>query len=481
MITITFAKEIKNTVDVQVFTTIGDKLNARYVSVNQKKNIQTALKQAGFKDNTDKIIDLFGGEIKTVVAGVKKDSDELAYQTLGGKLASRLSADETVVYYADGAGLSDTNEAVNVAFGLLLGSYRFDKYKTKEKKEDKSKLKKVIFIVENPNEAKKLFKDKQIIAESVCFARDLCNEPANALTPKIYASKINALEKTTGLSVDVLTLNELKEKKFGMLLSVAQGSVNEPRVVVIKWRGNPKKKGYDVGLVGKGVTFDSGGISLKPGAGMGAMKQDMTGSAVVTATLNACALREVKMNVIGIVGLVENMPSGSATRPGDIVTSLSGQTVEILNTDAEGRLVLGDCLWYIQSEYGVKKVIDVATLTGAIAVALGEEYAGLFTNNDDFAGELRECGKQSGEELWRMPMNKAFDKMIDSPVADMKNIGGRNAGSSTAACFLGRFIQEGTVWAHLDIAGVDDTEKGTPICPKGATGWGVRLLSTLIK
>ncbi len=481
MITITFAKEIKNTVDVQVFTTIGDKLNARYVSVNQKKNIQTALKQAGFKDNTDKIIDLFGGEIKTVVAGVKKDSDELAYQTLGGKLASRLSADETVVYYADGAGLSDTKEAVNVAFGLLLGSYRFDKYKTKEKKEDKSKLKKVIFIVENPNEAKKLFKDKQIIAESVCFARDLCNEPANALTPKIYASKINALEKTTGLSVDVLTLNELKEKKFGMLLSVAQGSVNEPRVVVIKWRGNPKKKCYDIGLVGKGVTFDSGGISLKPGAGMGAMKQDMTGSAVVTATLNACALREVKMNVIGIVGLVENMPSGSATRPGDIVTSLSGQTVEILNTDAEGRLVLGDCLWYIQSEYGVKKVIDVATLTGAISVALGEEYAGLFTNNDDFADELRSCGKESGEELWRMPMNKAFDKMIDSPIADMKNIGGRNAGSSTAACFLGRFIQEGTVWAHLDIAGVDDTEKGTPICPKGATGWGVRLLNALIK
>ncbi|MGN1063151.1 MAG: leucyl aminopeptidase family protein, partial [Alphaproteobacteria bacterium] len=279
---------------------------------------------------------------------------------------------------------------------------------------------------------------------------------------------------------DILTLKELKAQKFGMLLSVAQGSANEPRVAVMKWMGNPKKKSFDLGLVGKGVTFDSGGISLKPGAGMGDMKQDMTGAAVVTATLRAAAHRQVKSNVIGIVGLVENMPSGTATRPGDIVTSLSGQTVEILNTDAEGRLVLGDCLWYMQQTYGVTKIIDVATLTGATMRALGDEYAGLFSNDEAFAQTLTEAGLASGEKVWRLPMNEAYDKLIDSPVADMKNIGGSNAGGSTAACFLGRFIKPKTVWAHLDIAGVDKEEKGQPLCPKGATGWGVRLLNRLI-
>ena len=331
----------------------------------------------------------------------------------------------------------------------------------------------------NPTQAKKEFEKLKIIADSVYMARDLCSEPANVLTPIAFGEIISQLSEL-GLEVDILPYDELVRQGFGLLLSVAQGSSNKPCVAIIKWHGNSKKKGYEYGLVGKGVTFDSGGISLKPATGMGDMKQDMTGAGVVTATMRSLACQKVKKNIVGIVGLVENMPSGHATRPGDIVQSLSGQTVEILNTDAEGRLVLADCLTYLQNTFKPAKIIDLATLTGAILISLGEEYAGLFSNDDSFADELLQTGKATNEQLWRMPMNDAFDKMIDSSVADMKNIGGKYAGSSTAACFLGRFIQKGNTWAHLDIAGVDKYEKSKPTCPKGATGWGVMLLSELI-
>ena len=245
-----------------------------------------------------------------------------------------------------------------------------------------------------------------------------------------------------------------------MLLSVAQGSVNSPRVAVLQWKGRKDAKEFDLGLVGKGVTFDSGGISLKPAANMGDMKGDMTGSAVVVAAIKAAALQKLPVNVVGVVGLVENMPSGSATRPGDIVRSMSGQTVEIVNTDAEGRLVLGDCLWYIQEKFGVKKIINVATLTGSTMMTFGFEYAGLFANDDKLAAELTACGETSGEKLWRLPINAEYDKLMDSDIADMKNTGPRLAGGITAACFLQRFIKEGVKWAHLDIAGVDKDENG---------------------
>lgn len=472
MITISFAKEAKNTT-VRIIPTVKNTVS-NFLTATEKKDINAALKQADFSAQSGKIIDIYGKNGKTIIAGLKEEQNELSLQNLGGSLVSHLSKDAEAVFYT-----SDDNMAINVAFGMVLGAYKFDKYLTKVKPENKPKLKKVTFIVDNVSAVKSAFKEKQAIIDAVYLARDLCNEPANALTPKIFADKIVALKKT-GLDVEILTLKELKAKKFGMLLSVAQGSDNEPRVAIMKWMGNPKQKSFDLGLVGKGVTFDSGGISLKPGAGMGDMKQDMTGAGVVTATMQSIATRKIKANIIGIVGLVENMPSGSASRPGDIVTSLSGQTVEILNTDAEGRLVLGDCLWYMQSEYKVKKIIDLATLTGAIMMALGEEYAGLFTNDDTLSTQLISAGIKSGEQLWRMPMNKAYDKMIDSPIADMKNIGGRVAGGSTAACFLGRFIKEDTLWAHLDIAGVDNFEKGTPTCPKGASGWGVRLLNEFI-
>lgn len=249
----------------------------------------------------------------------------------------------------------------------------------------------------------------------------------------------------------------------------------------MKWRGKPEQEEFDIGLVGKGVTFDAGGISLKPANGMWDMKGDMTGAAVVVASLKALALQRAPVNAAGIVGLVENMPSGSATRPGDVVTSMSGQTVEIQNTDAEGRLVLGDCLWYIQETLGVDRLIDVATLTGATMRALGDQYAGLFTNDDRMSADMIKAGEESAERLWRLPLGEGYNKMIDSDIADMKNIGGANAGGSTAACFLQRFVKPGTKWSHLDIAGVDRDEKGHPLCPKGATGFGVRVINRYLR
>lgn len=475
MITIQFSKTVSKEAAVKILTvTEGKKAKAGLLTPAEKKAMQAGINQSEFKGKAGTSCVILGGASKIILLGVGENPDALAYQTAGGVLAGLVKSDTSAV-----CEITDADMSTQVAFGLLLGAYQFDKYMTKAKSEPKQKFKQITFITPNPAAAKAAFKDKQIIAESVYLARDLCSEPANVLTPKTFADKIAGLQ-SDGVQVDILSLKELKAKKFGMLLSVAQGSVNEPRVAVMKWIGNPKKKTFDLGLVGKGVTFDSGGISLKPGAGMGDMKQDMTGAAVVTATVRAAALRKVKSNIIGIVGLVENMPSGTATRPGDIVTSLSGQTVEVLNTDAEGRLVLGDCLWYLQQTYKVQKIIDLATLTGATMRALGDEYAGLFANDDTLAADVTVAGETSGEKVWRMPMNDAYNKMIDSPIADMKNIGGINAGGSTAACFLGRFIQDGVTWAHLDIAGVDKEEKGRPVCPKGATGWGVRLLNELI-
>ncbi|MBQ9090193.1 MAG: leucyl aminopeptidase [Alphaproteobacteria bacterium] len=468
MMQIQFAKSLKSDI-TQIYSTDSNKFQ-----LNQ--TTKQALKQANFKGKNAEFVTVLGGKTKIIIAGLgqKKTPDE--YQKVGGQLSSLLEQETHVVYYPSQQ--NEITECIHVAFGLLLGSYRFNKYKTQQKSEQPL-LEKITFIVSNPTQAKKEFEKLKIIADSVYMARDLCSEPANVLTPIAFGEIISQLSEL-GLEVDILPYDELVRQGFGLLLSVAQGSSNKPCVAIIKWHGNSKKKGYEYGLVGKGVTFDSGGISLKPATGMGDMKQDMTGAGVVTATMRSLACQKVKKNIVGIVGLVENMPSGHATRPGDIVQSLSGQTVEILNTDAEGRLVLADCLTYLQNTFKPAKIIDLATLTGAILISLGEEYAGLFSNDDSFADELLQTGKATNEQLWRMPMNDAFDKMIDSSVADMKNIGGKYAGSSTAACFLGRFIQKGNTWAHLDIAGVDKYEKSKPTCPKGATGWGVMLLSELI-
>ena len=445
--------------------------------------VKKAIAQAAFSGKYESFVEVFGASGKIIVAGLGEKPNALALQNLGGALVKKLFKDSVACFYVSeikGCKLSCEEIAHNIAFGLMIGSYRFDKYFTKKKQEDYPSLEQVIFKVENPAQVSENFKDFAALGNAVRYARDLCNEPSNYLSPEVFAADIKRLEYL-GLQVDVLSQKELEEKEFNLLLSVAQGSVKEPRVAVITWKGNPNSDEFVCGLVGKGVTFDSGGISLKPAAGMWDMKRDMTGAAVVVASLKALALQKAPLNVVGIVGLVENMPSGHATRPGDIVTSMSGQTVEILNTDAEGRLVLSDCLWYLQEKFHMQNIIDIATLTGATMRALGNEYAGIFANDDKMCHALIEAGEQSGEKLWRLPMNEVYNKMIDSDVADMKNIGGANAGGSTAACFLGRFVKKGVNWSHLDIAGVDDEEKGTPLCPKGATAFGVRLLNKYLR
>lgn len=365
--------------------------------------------------------------------------------------------------------------AAHLATGAKLRSYRFDKYRTKLKAEDKPKLKTVSVASASVEKAKKAFAPLSAIADSILFTRDLVSEPANILYPATLAAECRKLSKL-GVKVEVLGEAQMTKLGMGSLLGVGQGSVRESQLVVMQYYGG-KKGAKPVALVGKGVTFDTGGISIKPAGGMEEMKWDMGGSAAVIGTMHALAARGAKVNAVGVVGLVENMPDGNAQRPGDVVTSMSGQTIEVLNTDAEGRLVLADALWYTQDRFKPQVIVDLATLTGAIIISLGSLKAGLFSNDDKLSSQLATAGEAAGEKLWRMPMGDEYDAMINCDIADMKNISdGREAGSTTAAQFLQRFVKSGTPWAHLDIAGVAWTKKTTATTPRGAVGWGVRLL-----
>ncbi|MBU0725922.1 MAG: leucyl aminopeptidase [Alphaproteobacteria bacterium] len=368
--------------------------------------------------------------------------------------------------------------AAHAGYGALLRSYRFDKYRTKEKADDKPTLKKLTVLVEQASTAKKLFADLEAVAEGVFLTRDVVSEPGNIIYPETLAAVAEGLSEL-GVEVQVLGQKEMKKLGMGALLGVAQGSVREPKMVIMQWKGAPKSKEPPLAFIGKGVTFDTGGISIKPAGGMEEMKWDMGGSGTVIGLMKALAGRKAKANVIGIVGLVENMPDGNAQRPGDIVTSMSGQTIEVINTDAEGRLVLADCLWYCQDRFKPRFMIDLATLTGAIIVALGHEHAGMFTGDDGLADQLSACGREMGETVWRMPLGDAYDKELNTDSADMKNVGGRPGGSVTAAMFLKRFTND-VPWVHLDIAGVAWAYKDKPIVPKGASGFGVRLLDRLV-
>ena len=434
---------------------------------------QSALKQSGFSGKKQTFCRVYTDKGQTIFVGAGKIKTDFEAQELGGYLYKLLKDEEQAAVFSGDEG----NTLLNIAFGIEIASYRFDKYFTQKKADELPKLEKVSFIAEDAKQLAQEYKKLAALANGVRFARDLCNEPANVLNPESFAKEAERLSYL-GLDVDVLNLKDLRKLGMNMLLSVAQGSVNEPKVVILKWKGKPKQKEFDTALVGKGVTFDSGGISLKPGNGMWDMKGDMTGAAVMVSVMKTAALQKLPQNVIAAVGLVENMPSGSATRPGDIVTSMSGQTVEILNTDAEGRLVLGDVLWYVQEKYKVKTVIDAATLTGATMRALGNQYAGIFGNDEKLIKALIHAGNESGERLWQLPINDEYNKWMDSDVADMKNLSSSaNAGGSTAACFLQRFIQKDVKWAHLYIAGVDKEEKGSLLVPKVAKGFGVRLLT----
>ena len=414
----------------------------------------------------------------------KADSlDAATLLAIGGRIAAALNgagehAAAVAVDEVAGARIGTGEMAAYLAQGARLRAYRFDKYRTREKPEQKQTLKRLTFMLDDHGAAKKAFDPLEKIAEGVTLTRDLVSEPANVIYPVTLAERAKKLADL-GVQVEVLGEKQMKKLGMGALLGVGQGSAHESQLVIMQWRGAADSKQRPIAFVGKGITFDTGGISIKPAQGMEDMKWDMAGAGTVIGLMHALAARKAKVNVIGMVAAAENMPSGTAQRPGDIVTSLSGQTIEVINTDAEGRLVLADALWYCQEQFKPQAIVDLATLTGAVIVALGNVHGGLFSNNDALAERLAAAGKATGELLWRLPLADAYDKQINSDAADMKNVGGRNGGSITAAQFLQRFIKD-TPWAHLDIAGMAWSDKDAPTVPKGATAFGVRLLERLV-
>ncbi|MEJ2432907.1 MAG: leucyl aminopeptidase [Pseudolabrys sp.] len=421
---------------------------------------------------------------RLVVIGVGKPRElqQQDYVKLGGAAMGKLPvrAAEATVFADLPGGAVRADRAADLAQGVKLRGYAFDRYKTKRKADEKPpESRKVTVAVSDPAAVRSAFAPRSGVADGVLFARDLVNEPANVLFPAEFARRATALKKL-GVAVEVLDVPRLKKIGMNALLGVGQGSAHDSRVVAMRWNGG-RRGDAPVAFIGKGVCFDTGGISIKPAGGMEDMKGDMAGAACVTGLMHALAARKAKVNAVGVIGVVENMPDGKAQRPGDIVTSLSGQTIEIINTDAEGRLVLGDVIWYAAQRFKPKFMVDLATLTGAIIVALGHQYAGMFANNDQFAERLTKAGKAIGEEVWRMPLGKEYDKAIDSKFADMKNTGGsRYAGAITAAQFVKRFVDDKTPWAHLDIAGTGFDSRQNEINKSWGSGWGVRLLDRLV-
>ena len=373
----------------------------------------------------------------------------------------------------------DADTAARAALGVRLAAYRFDKYRTKEAAEKKPSITAVQIVADDADAALVALAPLAALADAISFARDLVSEPANILYPAEFARRVKDLE-ALGLEVEILGEPEMMKLGMGSLLGVGQGSIRESQLAVMRWNGAADKSAQPIAFVGKGVCFDTGGISIKPADGMEDMKWDMGGAAAVAGLMHVLAGRKAKANVVGILGLVENMPDGNAQRPGDVVTSMSGQTIEVINTDAEGRLVLADAVWYCQDRFKPKFIVDLATLTGAIIIALGNDYAGCFSNNDELAGNLLAASTTEGEPLWRMPLPPQYDKNIDSVIADVKNTGGRPAGSITAALFIQRFTN-GVPWAHLDIASTAwKKPSAIPTIPDGATGYGVRLLNRMV-
>jgi leucyl aminopeptidase len=416
--------------------------------------------------------------------GKKESINELSLLNLGGKIADKanalkISSLDLVVDKIDGVKLEIANIANYLALGIKLKNYSFNKYFVAKKDEHQLPLQKVTFSLDAPDTAQKLFGSTNKVADGVLLTRNLVSEPPNVLYPESFAKRCLDLKKL-GVKITILNTKEMKKLGMGALLGVGQGSINEPKTVLMEWNGAKSKTKSPIAFIGKGVTFDTGGINLKPSSNIADMKYDMGGAGVVTGLMHALASRKAKVNIIGAIGLVENMPSGSAQRPSDVVTSMSGQTIEVDNTDAEGRLVLADVLYYVQKVYKPKFMIDLATLTGAIVIALGDAHAGLFSNCDELANQIIAASKQTGELVWRMPLSDHYDKQINSEIADVRNTGtGTGGGSITAAQFLQRFVNQCT-WAHIDIAGMAWNKKGTDIIPKGATGFGVRLLNQLI-
>lgn len=395
----------------------------------------------------------------------------------GAALASKFQSagEESIVL---DAGDLSAEALSSVLLGLRLRNWRWDSHRTIMKDEQKVHLTRVT-VVGAPDGAEDAWRDGAALADGIELTRELVSEPPNVIYPESFVARMRAAAEGTGLEITVLGEAEMESLGMGSLLGVGQGSARESQLLALVWNGGTKGDA-PTAFVGKGVTFDTGGISIKPGPGMEDMKWDMGGAGAVAGAMLALAKRKAKANVVGVMGLVENMPDGNAIRPGDILTSMSGQTIEVLNTDAEGRLVLADALHWVQVTHKPVRIVDFATLTGAMIIALGTEHGGLFSNDDALAGQLLKAGRETGDALWRFPLSPAYDKLIDSPIADMKNIGGKGAGSITAAQFLQRFVKDGTPWAHCDIAGMVWADKPGQTWGKGATGYGVRLMNQLI-
>jgi leucyl aminopeptidase len=402
------------------------------------------------------------------------------WERAGGAVAARLliSGETQVAFDLTGSG-ADAHAAALVAAGARQRAWRHDVYRTRLTDKQKPTLEEVV-IVGAPAGTDKAWEHQDALTTGMAFTRTLVSDPPNILFPEEFVARCRDLEKL-GVKLTVLDEAAMRKEGMGSLLGVSQGSVREAQLLVMHWNGTGTAGDPPLALVGKGVTFDTGGISIKPAAGMEDMKWDMGGAGAIAGAIRALALRKAKVNVVGVCGLVENMPDGAAQRPGDIVTSMSGQTIEVINTDAEGRLVLCDAITWVQKHFRPKTIVDLATLTGAMIIALGNEHGGIFANDDALAEQLTAAGKAVGDPLWRFPLSDAYNKLIDSPIADMKNVGPRGAGSITAAQFIQRFVDEGVKWAHLDIAGMVWADKPGATWDKGATGYGVRLLDRFVK
>ena len=450
----------------------------------QAAGARAALARQRFEGEATSAVELFIDDAGTVrrllVVGTGAGTSPAdAAEKFGGTVVTRLLTSGETSAVIDLTGRNyDADSAARLALAAALRAWRYDRYRTKLKDKQKPTLTSITIVGAGEGAEQRYAERWQPVLEGVKLTRELVTEPANIIYPESFVERCQHLEKL-GVEIEVLDGPAMAKLGMGALLGVNQGSVREPRLLVMRWNGG-EQGSPPVAFVGKGVTFDTGGISIKPAQGMEAMKWDMGGAGAVAGAMKAIALRKAKANIVGVCGLVENMPSGNAQRPGDVVTTMSGQTVEVINTDAEGRLVLADAITYTQQTYKPTTIIDLATLTGAILVSLGHEYGGLFTPDDKLAADLLDVSEASGEKLWRQPLNDAFDRLIDSPIADMKNVGPREGGSITAAQFIKRFVDDGVRWAHLDIAGMVWSDKPGDTFDKGATGYGVRLLDRYV-
>lgn len=476
---ILFTEKIKNNYDLTILGIYeGNKFSQTTTKFDKETKglISKSIKNSNFKGKIGNTLLIHSEKLLLIGLGNPNELDRLNLNKIGGIIGKTIEKAKikTSLLYLDN--LNDEKN-FEISFGAKLKTYKFDKYITKDKKENETSI---YIHSENPTKSQKDFLNTNAIIDGIITTRNLATEPSNILTTTEFANITKKLSKL-GIKIEIIDEKELKKMGANLILAVGQGSKYPSYIAVMKYTGNKKSKNT-IALVGKGLCFDSGGISLKPSAHMDEMKTDMTGAATILGIMEMLAKQKSKNNVIGIIGIAENMPDGNSYKPGDIIKSLSGQTVEILNTDAEGRLVLADCITYAKNKFKPDLIIDFATLTGAIMIALGEYKAGLFSNSDKLAKQLFEAGEKSNDELWQFPLSKKYNKMLSSPVADMANIShpDRLAGSITAAEFLHNFANE-TPWAHIDIAGTSWISSETEISPKGATGFGVRLIYEFLK